>query len=323
MVEREPTSGANQRGTISSLIPFGHQEIYLQLFKSSSAALGSIRHPLLRPSRLIEHSRPYMPGDPIQTIDWRAYARTDQLLIRQIRDESTAKVAIALDLGSSMVWPSVEDRKLLPQSHKVIPSKIEIAMRIALYLAYVHRGLGNTLEFWIFDGDRESLPTRTLKLLSLTEIKQLFEDLSANTFDPKLLFKNARDHPLHKSTHQDISYWISDCLGDGDFMEFFRRSRRGVLFHTLSSLETDIQWLNPNISYYDERIEQKEFQGRVLQENNYYSNKINIWIENIREQTEKLGFRYHQVTDITSIESFMIMTADFFEPNFVTMVGGT
>ena len=106
-------------------------------------------------------------------------------------------------------------------------------------------------------------------------------------------------------------------------MEFFRRSRRGVLFHTLSSLETDIQWLNPNISYYDERIEQKEFQGRVLQENNYYSNKINIWIENIREQTEKLGFRYHQVTDITSIESFMIMTADFFEPNFVTMVGGT
>lgn len=322
MLLQEPTHGANRMGTIASLMPFGRQEIYLQLYKSSSAALGSIRHPLLRPSRLIEHSRPYMPGDPIQTIDWRAYARTDQLLIRQIRDESTAKVSIALDLGTTMVWPSAQTEQALLSALGPIPQKSEIAMRIALYLAFVHRGLGNSLEFWIFDGEHESLPRRALRFSSLTDIKQLYEDLKTNQFDSKLIIQNARDQDLGDSPPQDITYWISDCLGEGNFMEFFSRSRRGQLFHTLSSLEISTQWLHPGISYYDEHMEQKEFQGKLLQENNFYLKEIAIWMEKIREKTEKSGFRYHQVTDTTPIETFLMMTEDFSEPGFVTRIGG-
>lgn len=49
-----------------------------------------------------EDRRGYVPGDDLRHLDWRAYARTDELLVRRYREEIQPRVEIILDLSRSM-----------------------------------------------------------------------------------------------------------------------------------------------------------------------------------------------------------------------------
>ena len=84
---------------------------------------------LRQPSRNPESSRLYVPGDPINMIDWKAYARTDQLILREVRDEASARVAVCVDLSETMRWP-VDN---VPGADRVA-SKAEVAIRVPLTL---------------------------------------------------------------------------------------------------------------------------------------------------------------------------------------------
>ena len=48
-----------------------------------------------------EH-RPYMPGDPLRDIDWKAYAKSDRLYVKQYEEETNLKAYILLDISGSM-----------------------------------------------------------------------------------------------------------------------------------------------------------------------------------------------------------------------------
>lgn len=52
--------------------------------------------------------RGYQAGDDVRHVDWRALARTDQLLVRQYREEVLPRVEIVVDTSRSM---GVEDAK--------------------------------------------------------------------------------------------------------------------------------------------------------------------------------------------------------------------
>ena len=81
-----------------------------------------------------------MRGDPIKMIDWRAYARSDHLIIREKHEETNGKISIICDLKSSMNWP---DNNIMQLSKKKIPRKSEVALRVALNLSYSHLKEGN------------------------------------------------------------------------------------------------------------------------------------------------------------------------------------
>ena len=52
--------------------------------------------------------RAYQAGDDIRHLDWRAFARTDQLMVRQYREEILPRVELLVDASRSM---AVEDEK--------------------------------------------------------------------------------------------------------------------------------------------------------------------------------------------------------------------
>jgi hypothetical protein len=80
---------------------------------------------LVQPTGLeVERHKPYDQGDELRYLDWNAYARLDQLLVRQFRAEREAPVHIFVDGSASMAAP-VED------------GKFEFAVGLALSLAYV------------------------------------------------------------------------------------------------------------------------------------------------------------------------------------------
>jgi uncharacterized protein (DUF58 family) len=62
-----------------------------------------------------EH-RPYQPGDDLRAIDWRAYGRSDRLLLRRWHDERRLPVALIVDGSTSMDYgtpPKIERARLV------------------------------------------------------------------------------------------------------------------------------------------------------------------------------------------------------------------
>ncbi len=56
--------------------------------------------------------RQYYPGDDIRHVDWKLYARTDKLYVRQYEDETNLRCHILLDCSASMGYASGSMTKL-------------------------------------------------------------------------------------------------------------------------------------------------------------------------------------------------------------------
>src|SRR6476661_482332 len=73
-----------------------------------------------------EH-RPYMPGDPLKNLDWKVWARTDRLLVKQYTEETNLRCHLLVDLSGSMAF----------QSPRAPMSKIDYAQSLAAALGYL------------------------------------------------------------------------------------------------------------------------------------------------------------------------------------------
>jgi len=56
--------------------------------------------------------RPYVPGDDLQRVDWKVYARTDRYFVKEYQGETNTRVHIVLDTSGSMGFASTEVSKL-------------------------------------------------------------------------------------------------------------------------------------------------------------------------------------------------------------------
>jgi uncharacterized protein (DUF58 family) len=73
-----------------------------------------------------EH-RPYMPGDPLKNLDWKVWARSDRLLIKQYTEETNLRCHLLLDLSGSMGF----------RSNRAVMSKLEYAQSLCAALAFL------------------------------------------------------------------------------------------------------------------------------------------------------------------------------------------
>lgn len=69
--------------------------------------------------------RPYLPGDDLRNLDWRVYARSDRLVIREFEEQTNLDVVIGVDFSGSMGF---ENDSL---------SKLDFARRCAAMLCYL------------------------------------------------------------------------------------------------------------------------------------------------------------------------------------------
>src|SRR3978361_1661910 len=59
-----------------------------------------------------EH-RLYNNGESVKNIDWKLFARTDKLFVKQFEEETNLRCQLVLDISSSMYFPQKEFNKLL------------------------------------------------------------------------------------------------------------------------------------------------------------------------------------------------------------------
>jgi uncharacterized protein (DUF58 family) len=85
----------------------------------------------------------YTPGEDIRKIDWKAYARTRNLYVKDFTEERQINVGVLLDRSASMDIGS--------------PGKWEFAVKLALGLGYLALRQGDRLSFMTVSGNFEVL----------------------------------------------------------------------------------------------------------------------------------------------------------------------
>jgi uncharacterized protein (DUF58 family) len=109
-----------------------------------------------------EH-RPYMPGDEIRHIDWKAYGKTDRYYIKEFEEETNLKTYLILDASKSMDYSSAGHLK-----------KIEYASYVAAALGYLMVEQRDAVGLTIYDEKvRTSLPPRATKLYLQQILREL------------------------------------------------------------------------------------------------------------------------------------------------------
>lgn len=264
--------------------------------KPSSRYMGTAKLNLQRASRMPASSRKYLHGDPVHLIDWRAFARNDQLIIREQRDEASTRVMICLDNNDTMNWP--------PDSLEQKPKKLELATRVALHLAFCHLKKGDLVKLALWaKGEKE--PQHILKLNSSSDVLRLFQNLESHKFHFDLGQLQLAPYALRSQKHDQL-YIIGDALREHSFSDFFSLAKVTSLIHVLSSLEWEISWLHQEFCYFDEHDVKKEFLGSTLLQGDRYQKRMREWSGELKELCQRQAGTYILVTDQTPIRDYLV-----------------
>ncbi len=280
---------------LKQLTPFHSLEPSHQKYVSVARFHGTQKLKLMRPTRLPANSRRYTPGDPVNLIDWRAYARNEQLVLREQNDEASCKVQIFLDLKASMQWPEGDTLRSLDTC-----SKSEIALRMGLNLAYQFFRWGDQVKVWVvLEG--KALP---LRMRSQSDVAIAFEKISQQNFQVKEAdLGPARNLATFRESRNDLVFWLSDGFqGIPDWI-----NPKGLVcwLQILSSLELDPSWLDPATCYFEKNAKSEEYLGAALLQNEGLHQAIQSWLLKIGDEWLK-QFTHHLIfTEKTAIHQYI------------------
>lgn len=174
-----------------------------------------------------EH-RAYMPGDDVRRIDWRVYARTDRLYVKQFEADTNANLHLLLDISRSMNFGSGA------------VSKLEYAKYLAASLAYLSLRQRDRIGLITFDNDIvDVIPT------SIRHFERVLHALD------RLIPGGVSDYqlPLEKIAEQlrrrSLVVLISDLYDTPDRLlkainQLHYRGNDLIVFHLLDPLELSL-----------------------------------------------------------------------------------
>lgn len=238
-----------------------------------------------------ESFRDYIPGDPPKLIDWRAYARTGELKVRQEIKPSQKKIGVFLDMSSSMAWP---DEKTREQTNKREQSKIALGFKLGLHLAYQKTLIHHHVDFSLF-GDQE---TRTIIRPSknkLLYLEHLFDQTSEIPIE-----KFPQNEDLLK-TYEKI-YLISDLFQKPTRIP---KTKQMTLLHLLSHLELEDSWLSQSSLYYHKGEKTKKTSGDHLLQKKNLKKKVEDWLGKKREEYKQQGHHYLLISNRSTLGEYL------------------
>lgn len=181
-----------------------------------------------------EH-RPYMPGDPVRDIDWKAYGKSDRLYIKEYEEETNLKAYLILDQSASMGF----------SSGKV--TKLEYASYLSAALSYLLLMQQDAVGLVTFDRRiRRYLPPRSVRSHLSVILRELGASESASDTDLSAVLHEMAE----RIQRRGLIIVLSDLLDDPERvllgLKHFRHRKHEVLvFHILDPKERDLSFDRP------------------------------------------------------------------------------
>lgn len=174
--------------------------------KATAARQGGHRSPHKASGVEFADHRPYVSGDDVRHIDWKAFARHGQLVLRQFEEERDAFVHVLLDVSGSM--------------GRGAPPKMEAARRLAAGFAYVGMRQFDRVRVVPFADVIEEMP---LAVRGPQDLAHLERYLSAEEGAGPTFFEEAVQQLVNRGTARGLVVVISDFMSPEGWDEGFRR----------------------------------------------------------------------------------------------------
>lgn len=136
-----------------------------------------------------EH-RLYNPGESTKNIDWKVYARTDKLYVKNYEEETNLRCQIVIDSSSSMYFPKPDGKNKSKYTNKLQFSSLAAAALMNL-LAKQRDAFGLS----VFN---ESIQTHTRCKVSTTHYRLLLTHLQKLIDNPQDGIKTSTTEALHQ-----------------------------------------------------------------------------------------------------------------------------
>jgi uncharacterized protein (DUF58 family) len=183
-----------------------------------------------------EH-RPYVRGDELRNIDWKAFGKSDRLYIREFEEETNLRCTLLVDRSGSMRYrgdraggPS-DSGPLKNALSKSGPSKYDYAQTLAASLAYLMLAQQDAVGVISFDdAPRAQVPTRSRPSHLRSIMAALAEDVTHRETDLGGVFQMIAS----KLNRRGLVVIVSDGMGDigslARSLSLFRSKQHEVLF---------------------------------------------------------------------------------------------
>lgn len=188
-----------------------------------------------------EH-RPYMPGDPLRDLDWRALAKTDRLYVKRYEEETNLKAYLLLDVSGSMAF----------QGSGAI-SKFRYCCCLTAALAYLMLRQRDAVGLMLFrDQALSYVQPRSVQShlhVLLTQLAQV--EPKANTRMSPVLHNLAE-----RLSRRGLVVVISDFLDNPDevlssLRHFRHRGHEVIALHVLDPRERDLDFRRGDTHFVD------------------------------------------------------------------------
>lgn len=150
--------------------------------------------------------RPYAPGDDLRRVDWAAFARTGEPVLKLFRAEEDSVLRLLVDASASLAFGT--------------PQKLEVARRVAAAIGYLALANGQRAQVLVAREpsgqgagrglDRVGLPRRGRDSLAAL-LRDLSEPLASGSAD----LARAIDSALQRSVRPGLLVVVSDFLDSG------------------------------------------------------------------------------------------------------------
>ncbi len=170
---------------------------------ATNALTGLHRSPYRGSSIEFREHREYQHGDDLRRLDWRVYAKSDRLYVKQFEDETTLTVEIIVDTSSSMRYQSISTEV----------SKFERAQLLAAAIADLAIRQGDSVRLWSASDRLEVLTEQRRQESHLLEVARALTKLHPEGVDAPTISFDHLASELHK---RSVVVILSDVLFETD-----------------------------------------------------------------------------------------------------------
>lgn len=176
-----------------------------------------------------EH-RQYMPGDPVGDIDWKAYAKSDRLYVKEYEEETNLKAYILLDCSGSMGFASPG-----------CITKFDYGSYLAAALTYLMLRQRDAVGLVTFAGGiRRYIPPRSVR----SHLSLILKELEACNVSAETRAAQTFHEVAERISRRGLIIVISDLLDDPaqtllGLKHFRHKGHEVLVFHVLDPRERD------------------------------------------------------------------------------------
>lgn len=261
---------------------------------------GQHRSPYTGVSVEFAQHRPYVTGDDIRHLDWKVYARTDKLQVKQYQQETTLDLVLLVDSSGSMRFGSRLFSDASGSASETAPdgrpnwSKFDHATATAAALAYITINQGDRVGLAVYSDELRAMVDRSARRSTW---KQIVDALAIHPIDRSTDIVRVMDQTLAKVSNRCLLVVISDFFDEPENIRsaMAKAKHRGhdlIALQILDKAETSFEFDDPAAFMGLEGEATIRIDPRALRKD--YLAAINRHIERVSLHARSFGFD-HQV----------------------------